>query len=60
MIFLTEPERFWLEQHAAEYGPDWLFRAAKREDPKQRGLHVTHWKGREDASVRLPQMRGDK
>lgn len=60
MIFLTEAQRFWLEKHAAEYGPDWLLLALRREDPKRRGLDVTHWQGREDAEVRMPSVRGDK
>jgi len=60
MIFLTEPQRFWLEKHASEYGPAWLEKALRLEDPKARGLHVTQWQGREHAEVRLPSVRGDK
>ena len=47
MIFLTEPQRQWLERLAETNGPPWLLQAVKREDPKRRGLPESHWRGTE-------------
>lgn len=53
MIFVTEPQRAWLERLAAAYGVKWLRRAAALEDPVRRGLakperlEPTRWRGSE-------------
>lgn len=44
-IYLTEPQRQWLERLARDRRIDWLLRVCAREDPARRSLPETKWRG---------------